>query len=316
MQVEIPIVKLFPIAAVPESPVPVEQWMKDLPAEEISMGNRLCSCRWQNEQQRRRWARIALFKPMALEEMRRRYNNYEAEMLPEEKELYQKTVGSFELENGAFTAIRLNYTIKAFYTPWSPLLWFLLVMVCHCNIFMPTKFTMMLLHFVLFKMKDNPYACNYWYLAIMSSVIILPLSLMVDLSTFIVVVPLLAIILSIIELFLLTTGLICYDGIRKYREFGFFHSAVTVNLVVGDCDTTEPRRIIAADRYYGSLDPDAQLVVHSAVITHLHLKRIFHGGPLQKIFADMDARNFGFGSIDGQQVTAEDVKRFNDLVRI
>lgn len=30
----------------------------------------------------------------------------------------------------------------------------------------------------------------------------------------------------------------------------------------------------------------------------------------------MDARNFGFGSIDGQQVTAEDVKRFNDLVRI
>lgn len=309
MQVEIPIIKLFPVAAVPESPVPVEQWMKDLPAEEI----RDCSCRWQNEQQRRRWARIALFEPMALEEMRRRYNKYEAEMLPEEKELYQKTVESFE--NGAFTAIRLNYSIKTFYTPWSPLLWFLLVMVCHCNIFMPTKYTMMLLHFVLFKMKDNPYACKNWYLAIMSSVM-LPLYTMVDFFTFIVVVPLLTIILSIVELFPLTAGLICYDGIRKYRELGFFHSAVTVHLVIGDCDTAEPRRIIAADRYFWSLDPDTQVVVHSAVITHLHLKRIFRGGPLQKIFADMDARNFGFGSIDGQQVTAEDVKRFNDLVRI
>ena len=83
MQVEIPIT--IPIAAVPESPVPVEQWMKDMPAEHMF---RLYRYWGQNEQQRRRWARIALFKPMALEEMRRRYDKYEAEMLPEEKELY------------------------------------------------------------------------------------------------------------------------------------------------------------------------------------------------------------------------------------
>jgi hypothetical protein len=287
----------------PESPVPVEQWMKALPADQVV---RVCTCRGQEEQQRRRWARIALFKPMALREMRRRYDKYEAEMVPAEKELYQKTIESFE--NGTFTAIRFNYNIKPFYIPWSPLLWTFLVFICHCNIFITTKILLNALFFAL-KMKDNPNAWSYWYTAILL-LTLLPIFIFSDIFLFILVVPPLAVLLPIVELFLFLCGLIFCGG--KYREFGFFRSAITVRLVMADC--AEIKRYIAGERYGWLVDTEVEK--YSGTVTHLPLKRIFHGGPLQKIFTDMDARYFGFDSIEGQQVMAEDVKRFNILASV
>lgn len=276
-----------------ESSTPVEQWMEELDI------HGLCGCG--GEGQCRRFARTALFKKMALKKMQHRYEKYAANMLPAEKEVFQKTIDAFQ--SGSYSAIRFNYSLGTFYTPLSPLLW-LLQFLGRCKIFFGTREVLMGLYFLLFKKKDIGCGWGYWSLIIMM-LIVHPLVFPVEVFLFFIIFPLLVIFIPLVELILLVIALPSWK--QKYHEFGVFRKTLTVRLVLGAVGAT--KRFSGGDQY-SIFSYDAVKVKMSSTLTHLPLKGIVNGGHLEKIFADMDARYFSFGTIDGEKITEEDNQMF------
>ena len=287
-------------------PVPVEEWMEQLPIDSIT---KFCTCN--DDALRRRYARLALFKPMALKEIQCRYNKYKGDMQPVEMDAYKETLEAFR--GGSFTAIRFDYGVGTFYSPRSLLVWVLVVMIGRCNIFVATKMAVMGLYFILFKMNDNFCAWGYW-LIVLLYLVALPMTIVGDILIFIVVVPLLLLVVPLIEVFLLVGGLLS-GGVEKYRKLGFFRSSFTIHLVL--VSHSGLKRFVGGNQFpWFSEEIEKEKVKIQNTVTHVPLHRVFHGGPLEKIFTDMDARFFGFGSVGGQQLTAEDIERYNFLLNV
>ena len=95
----------------------IEEWMEQ---QEVSSFESFCGCGDPQTVKRRR-ARYVLFKQLVLEEIEKRCQKYEANLLPEEKEAIEEVKEKFS--RGNYCCIYVPHSfVGTFYTPFSILL--------------------------------------------------------------------------------------------------------------------------------------------------------------------------------------------------
>lgn len=265
----------------------IEEWMDQ---QEIGSDELVCAC---NDHQaiKRRKARYVLFKQLALEEIDKRCQKYNDDLLPGEKQAIEQAKELFS--RGNYCAILVEYNfLGTFYTP----LTFLAIFI-NPQLLLPIMFPFSYLIYMLIssiRAKDSRKAL-YNYFAAAMGFVFLPIALM-DIVYITLFFPLFFIIILLFELLMIVSSFICLYGFCFLSRYGVLHYRFKISMLKHQYS------------YWTTKPPPFNFV--SDTIHHVPFRRLYRR-PVLKIFHDMNVEYYGFGEINGQVVTQDGINCYN-----
>ena len=282
----------------------IEEWM-----EQQEVISDLC-CDPQSIKRRR--ARYILFKQLVLEEIDKRSQKYEDNLLPEEKEAIEEAKRIFSRGNYSRILVSYNF-VGTFYTPLTLILSFFCVRLLFPILLPVSYLTYWMIGIMRLKDKRNAFYTNA---TLTICVVLLFGCLWIDIFNVLFCFPFVFSIILLVELLMLATSIVFCYGFKYLFSHGVLHYRFKIALIEeeykyvntyssGCCKPAVPPTYMLKNMPY----------TISNTIRHAPFRRLY-SRPILDMFQDMEISTYNFGEIKGQLVTQDGIDNYNRYYKL